>query len=229
MVARQNPIHVGYLEYLLQYLACPIDGTSALTIIRNHDDQVGFLRSQNGEYPVINNIPCMLPAMGYKKNPAWERWESLLGKWMEAFGSQSESEPSSENDPVAGYIGEVIGRSGVELCLDVGCGFTVWTPYMDACGEEVKWIGIDPVLGDLTRHYPFVQGLGEYLPFRSGVFDGILFSLVLSNMLDPKRSMRQAHRVLKSGGKIYIRYYATRLVNRCPDAGNEFLMVGCRV
>ena len=211
MIDRKNSIHQGNFEFLLQYLACPIDGSAALTIIRNHDDQVVALRSKNGRYPIVNNVPCMMPGFGVKKSPAWEWWESLLEKWIETFGSQSDTELSSENDPVACCIGEMISRSGADLCLDVGCGITTWTPYMEACGEEVEWIGIDPDLANLTGRYPFVQGTGEYLPFRFGVFDGILFSLVLSNMMDPHQSMRQAHRVLNPGGKLYIRYYVTRI------------------
>ena len=76
-------------------------------------------------------------------------------------------------------------RSGGGLFLDVGCGTVSEPTYMEACKDSVSWIGIDPVVGESNRSFPFVQGLGEYLPFRSGVFDGALLSLVLSNLLNP--------------------------------------------
>jgi uncharacterized protein YbaR (Trm112 family) len=53
---------LDYLEALLDYLACPIDA-SPLTAIRDPDGQVVALRSQNGTYPVVNNVPCMIPEL----------------------------------------------------------------------------------------------------------------------------------------------------------------------
>lgn len=201
---------VTHFDSLLQYLACPVDGSSELTIIRDPEGEVIALRSNNGEYSVSGGVPCMIPDLGGGVSPAWKRWESLLAKWMSAFGSEIDPESPAESDPVAGYIGDMMGGSETGLCLDVGCGSQPWTPYMDACSDTVNWIGIDPVFGDQTRRFPFVQGLGEYLPFKSGIFNGALYSLVLSNMLDPLQSMRQARRVLKPDGRVYVRYYATR-------------------
>ena len=208
---KKQSANKGNLEFLLQYLACPADGISDLRIIRNADDQAIALRSQNREYPVIDNIPNMMPGNEVKLDPAWRKWEALLGKWIKAFSSQTGPELSEERDPVAGYIAGIIASSEVPLILDIGCGTTAWTPYMEACGEEVSWIGIDPLIGHQTRRYPFVQGIGEYLPFRSSVFNATLYSLVLSNMLDPHLSMQQAHRVMKPGGKLYIRYFTARI------------------
>ena len=106
-----------------------------------------------------------------------------------------------------------------EACREKSCGKEAGgekgrdeeTRGQKACGEEVSWIGIDPLIGHQTRRYPFVQGIGEYLPFRSSVFDATLYSLVLSNMLDPHLSMQQAHRVMKPSGKLYIRYFTARI------------------
>jgi len=200
-----------YLEILLQYLACPVDNSAALTVIRDPAGEVVALRSNDREYPVVNNVPCMMPDLGARKSGAWRRWEELLAKWWQAFGGQSEQERSAEDDPVAGYVGRVIGQSGGGRFLDVGCGNSSLPPYMDACKDTVQWIGIDPALGDVARHFPFVQGLGEYLPFRPGVFDGALYSLVLSNLLDPLQAMRQTWRALKPGGRVYVKYYVTRV------------------
>jgi SAM-dependent methyltransferase len=283
MPVEQIQTHQGYLDFLLRYLACPIDSSAALRVIRNEDEVIA-LRSSNGEYPVVKGVPCMMPDLGSEKTPAWKRWERLLEKWLQTFGGESSSLPSMESDPIADYIGEIIGGNGAGLCLDVGCGSSVWTPYMTASGNNMKWIGIDPTMNHLPRRYPFVQGLGEYLPFKSGVFDAVLFSLVLSNILDPLLSMHQAYRSLKPDRRVYIRYYVTpidarylvwrtirtlglawqynqfyqwvytnrslrALLNKagftvekrvllceicpyashCPDAGNEFFVIGRRI
>jgi SAM-dependent methyltransferase len=200
-----------YLDILLQYLACPVDNSASLTVIRNPTGEVVSLRSDNREYPVVNNVPCMMPDLGERRSGSWGLWEELLIKWWKAFGDQPEKEPLAEDDPVASYVGRVIDRSGGGLFLDIGCGTSSLPPYMDACGETVEWIGIDPALGDIARRFPFVQGLGEYLPFRTEVFDGALYSLVLSNLLDPPQAMRQTRRALKPGGRVYVKYYVTRV------------------
>jgi SAM-dependent methyltransferase len=200
-----------YLDFLLPYLACPVDNSAALTVIRDPAGEIVCLRADGREYPVVNNVPCMMPDLGERKSGAWGLWEELLTRWWKAFGDQPGKEPSAEDDPVASYVGRTIGRSGGGLFLDIGCGTSSLPPYMAACEETVEWIGIDPALGNAARRFPFVQGLGEYLPFRTGVFDGALYSLVLSNLLDPLQSMRQTQRALKPGGRVYVKYYVTRV------------------
>lgn len=201
----------AYLDVLLQYLACPVDNSAALTAARGPAGKIVSLRSDSGEYPVVNHIPRMMPDLGKGKSGAWRIWEELLARWWGTFGDRPEKEPAAEDDPVASYVGRVMGQAGGGLFLDVGCGISPLPPYMEASGRTVEWIGIDPALGDVSRRFPFVQGLAEYLPFRAGVFDGALYSLVLSNLLDPLRSMHQAWRTLKPGGRVYVRYYVTRV------------------
>ena len=121
------------------------------------DDQVVTLRSKQGEYHVVNDLPCLIPITSSKKNHACERCESLLSRCVEAFGYQSEPGLSTENEPVAASIRKAIRNSGAELFLDVGCGVNPRTTRLDACGEVVRWIGVEPVLGDLTRRDPFVR------------------------------------------------------------------------
>jgi hypothetical protein len=187
-----------YLDVLLPCLAPPAplrlwrEGSPpALAPIRAPGGEVLALRSGERQYPVVNNVPCLLPDPGERKRGTWRRWEALLSRWCQAFGGQPGEEPSAGDDPVAACVGRKIGRSAGGLVLDVGCGTLSLPPHVDACRETVDWIGIDPVLGGVARRFPFVQGLGEHLPFRSGVFDGALYSLVLSNLLDPLQSMRQ--------------------------------------
>jgi len=204
----------AYLDLLLEYLACPVEPSTPLTTVRDTDGKVMALRSIDREYQVINNVPCMVPEVGERKKDVWNRWEKLLTNWWQVFGGQPGKESSVESDPVAGYIGKMISRSGGRLFLDVGCGTSSLPPHMEACKDTVDWIGIDPVMGEVIRDFPFVQGLGEYLPFRTGVFDGALFSLVLSNLLNPLQALRQASRALKSGGKVFIKYYVTRVDTR---------------
>jgi ubiquinone/menaquinone biosynthesis C-methylase UbiE len=114
-------------------------------------------------------------------------------------------------------VGEVIAGSGGGLYLDAGCGARAWPVYMAASSGCVRWIGVDPFLGDAARRFPFVQGLGEYLPFLREVFDGALYASTIYHLLEPQRSLRRAYSVLKPMGKLFVWYTAIR-------PGREYLM-----
>jgi SAM-dependent methyltransferase len=128
----------------------------------------------------------------------WSLWEAL----------QANGEHSYTADPVGNLsVGE---RSDVErfaeFCglhgrvLDIGCGPQARPSY---AGAE-RFVGIDPLRGEQLRRFDFVQGIGEYLPFRDGSFDQVLFATSLDHLLDPVRALREAKRVLAPGGTIEI-------------------------
>jgi SAM-dependent methyltransferase len=114
------------------------------------------------------------------------------------------------DDEMGHYVGEIIARSGGGLYLDVGCGALPWPSYMATSSEPVTWIGLDPFLGDVPRRFPFVQGMGETLPFRRETFDGALYVSSIYHLMDPGRSLRRTRHVLKPGGKLYLWFTATR-------------------
>jgi SAM-dependent methyltransferase len=53
-------------------------------------------------------------------------------------------------------------------------------------------------------------GVGEYLPFQSGVFDVVVLNEVIEHVTDDRATMREALRILKPGGHIAI-YAPNRL------------------
>jgi len=204
METDQGVQSAAYLEALLEILACPIDPASPLTAILNPSGQVVALRSQNGEYPVVNNVPRMLPVLlaGTDRN---------LTLWQE---HRHQEWRFSEGDEITRYIGEIIAQSSRGLFLDVGCGVLPSLDYMAASGSDVNWIGIDPLLGDVARHFPFVQAVGEYLPFRDQTFDGVLFASTIYHQMDPRQSLERARRVIRPHGKLYVWYDSDRIDGR---------------
>ncbi len=71
-------------------------------------------------------------------------------------------------------------------------------------------VGLDPSEGMLRiarrkcSECYFLQGLGEDMPFKEGVFDAITLSLVFRHLEDQRRLLRDSARILKVGGEIGI-------------------------
>ena len=98
------------------------------------------------------------------------------------------------------------------LVLDLACGPGNFTRCVAQCGERIQVIGIDLArqmlkrAGHLTAdaEYPnvrYVRGSALSLPFRSGVFDGVICCGALQLFTDYDQSLAEVSRVLKAGGE----------------------------
>jgi len=68
--------------------------------------------------------------------------------------------------------------------------------------------GVDPSLGMLSiaagRKIHAVRGIGEDLPYRDAIFDGVLMVTTLCFLISPKRTLSECHRVLHSRGTLVV-------------------------
>jgi ubiquinone/menaquinone biosynthesis C-methylase UbiE/uncharacterized protein YbaR (Trm112 family) len=209
MTAVGQPAEV--LESLLGILACPLDNSVPLSAVRNAAGEVVALRSGDAEYPVVHNVPRLMPRLGESAGGNEPLWQAHQSKMWQEYQGGDQGVFTGEHNPIGRHVGEIIAASGGRLCLDVGCGARPWPVYMAASSERVQWIGVDPFLGDAARQFPFVQGMGEYLPFRRELFDGALYAGTIYHHMDPPRSLRRVHSILKPAGKLFIWYTASRL------------------
>lgn len=128
----------------------------------------------------------------------WGVWEELQANGEHSYNADPDSNLSvGERDDAARFAEFCRLRGAV---LDVGCGPQARPSYAGAG----RFVGIDPLRGERERSFDFVQGIGEYLPFRDGTFDQVLFATSLDHLLDPVRALREAVRVLAPGGTIEI-------------------------
>ncbi|MES2984409.1 MAG: methyltransferase domain-containing protein [Pseudomonadota bacterium] len=84
--------------------------------------------------------------------------------------------------------------------LDIGCD----DPLIGASllPPTASYIGLDPFC---IRTEPFrLIGVGEYLPFADAALDNALFNTSLDHIMDWRRGLREAHRVIKPGGSLYL-------------------------
>lgn len=87
--------------------------------------------------------------------------------------------------------------------LDIGCD----DPQLGASlfPETAQYIGLDPFC---TRLSPFrVIGVAEYLPFAAESLDNVVFNTSLDHILDWRRALAQAAKVLKTDGTMIISTY----------------------
>jgi len=89
--------------------------------------------------------------------------------------------------------------------LDVGCGTGRGLRFY---GPGARVIGLDPARASLARarrRIPgsrLVQASAEALPFRDGVFDTVVSSLVFCSVPDPARGFVEVKRVLRPDGQL---------------------------
>jgi SAM-dependent methyltransferase len=127
-------------------------------------------------------------------------WEEVERNGLVSYEADPEHNLSVTDREVTAAFGRFARLHG--LVLDVGCGPQPQPSY--ARELDGTLVGIDPLRGADRRRFDFVQGLGEYLPFREGVFDRVLFATTLDHMLSPRRALLEARRVTRPGGEIVV-------------------------
>lgn len=86
-------------------------------------------------------------------------------------------------------------------CLDIGSGVMERPSYMQ---PTVAFQGLDPFFGEHRRAFPFVQAVGEHLPYRDGSFPCASLMSSLDHQYDPQATLREAYRILRPQGRLYI-------------------------
>jgi SAM-dependent methyltransferase len=169
---------------LAEILACPVC----------HASPTGDRCTACGRsYPDGDYTPVPPPDRDVRSK--WGVWEQLQANGAEVYDGDPANHLSVGPRQDARAFAEFAQLTG--RVLDVGCGPQPVPSY--AGGDQ--FVGIDPLRGG-PREFAFVQGIAEYLPFRDGIFDRVLFATSLDHMLSPQRALAEARRVLAPDGLV---------------------------
>ncbi len=148
-----------------------------------------------------NFIPKNLDTLN---SDIWKVWEQLQDNGVASY----KNSPTNNLGvgPRKDFIsfGEFCDYKG--LMLDIGVGPQEIPSHLEYVKTQnpFTFIGLDPLVGEQPRKFPFVQGLGEYLPFRNELFDRVIYATSLDHFINPVETLLEAKRVLKDDGMICI-------------------------
>jgi len=108
--------------------------------------------------------------------------------------------------------------------LDVGCGLGMYVQRFRQFSDDVYGVDIDPdKVAQASQWLPNLQvSPAETLPYDDQAFDVILLNEVIEHVDDDRQTIREAYRVLASGGHLVI-YAPNRLY---PFETHGFFFLG---
>ncbi|MDO4244417.1 MAG: methyltransferase domain-containing protein [Deinococcus sp.] len=112
----------------------------------------------------------------------------------------------SQGPELEAAVDSVLGLTGNEALLDLGCGPGVFLARLQQAGHRGRLVGLDLSEGMLTQArmqapgVEFVQGDAEALPFDEASFDVVTARHMLYHVPDIDVALREAWRVLRPGG-----------------------------
>jgi trans-aconitate methyltransferase len=104
---------------------------------------------------------------------------------------------------LAGGVVEWLAAQPGERILDLGCGDGQLTQRIAATGANVQGVDASPEMAEATRTRGIAADIAsaELLPFPDATFDAVFSNATLHWVRDHDAMMREAHRVLRPGGR----------------------------
>lgn len=195
-----TPEHMAAAERIGRQLACPVCRTALPPLLADTAElqcsscQARFTRGTHS----FNFTP---PAAFRDDSAIWRAWDHVQANGFTSYSADPKRNLSVGRRDDCEAFRAFAACSGA--VLDVGCGPQEWPAYYQRF-DAVTYIGIDPFADVRAADFLRFIGLAEFLPFRSAVFDHVLFATTLDHFVDPSRALAEAGRVLKTDGTIVV-------------------------
>ena len=110
--------------------------------------------------------------------------------------------------------------------LDAGAGEGVYKKYFTHCDYKT----IDLAVGEARWNYNALDYVGPLheMPIEDGAYDAVLCTQVLEHLEWPRESVREMHRVLKPGGKLYLSVPMSHTEHQIPHDYFRYTSFGLR-
>lgn len=133
-----------------------------------------------------------------------DSWERCATRYVDGFGAL-----------VSESITPLLDAAGVgadSRVLDIGTGpGLVAAAVRDRQGTAIGIDFSESMVAEARRRYPdveFRQANAEALPFDASEFDAVVGNCVLHHLASPDKVLREAHRVLRDGGRVAFSVWA---------------------
>ena len=133
----------------------------------------------------------------------WKTWQHLQDNGI--VGYEEDPVANIATGPLQEYVnfGNFCNYKG--NVLDIGVGPQKNPSHFEYSSRNNSFlVGLDPIIGEQPRDFPFIHGFGEFTPFKDNLFDQALFVTSLDHFIKPYDAILEANRVLKTGGELCI-------------------------
>jgi ubiquinone/menaquinone biosynthesis C-methylase UbiE len=141
------------------------------------------------------------------------------GGWMNKAAAYDRYFAQVTNQAIDTILDSFGTLNGKRL-LDVGCGTGHVTANAVNLGAEAEGIDFASAMVTIAAaNYPpvkFTQGDAEDLPYENAYFDCVVCAFSLLHMQHPDEVIKEAYRVLRSGGRFTFTVWCT------PEQGSDF-------
>ncbi len=200
-------------------ISCNLCGSTDSTLLYRLKDRMIRVESKDE----FNLYLCKRCGLAYlNPQPEWEELEYFYGGNYYTNVSHSERKSSlgealyqllrklkraiiGPPHPKFWHFGKETGRF-----LDVGCGNGAYDAYVIKDYPRWEFYGVEPSalsasLAKKITHFNVFNGFLENAHYESDFFDVILMSHSLEHTFDPKKTIEEAFRILKKGGRLIIK------------------------